>query len=159
LRTPRISTCMGSGLLPVKTVHAVPVSPAWTSLSGKKPPPVGGPATGGGVCAEMRAGERAIAKHNASAASRRQVFFKGVSTTIRVQPVGWLCAARRIFGRLRGFAGTCRKKRLVRLRRKVRNRSNVLPELIFLLLMFVLLVVRCKPWNRFSQPSAAKARW
>jgi hypothetical protein len=28
LRTPRISTCMGSGLLPVKTVQAVPVSPA-----------------------------------------------------------------------------------------------------------------------------------
>ena len=41
--TPRISTCIGSGFVPVNTVHAVAIIPRFTSLSGTNPLLTGGP--------------------------------------------------------------------------------------------------------------------
>ena len=149
LRTPRISTCMDSGALPVKTVQAVPIRPRWTSLSGKKPPPMGGPEGVSGVvwaAAKVEASRSASAAQRLSAARQRQVCFRGVSTTIRVQPAGRLSHSGCYWRRLRGFTRIKRKKRLVRLKNKVRKT------------IIVLLVIPCKPWNKYSQPSAAKAK-
>ena len=91
--TPRISTSIASGLVPVKTVQAVAVMPRRTSLSGKNPPlEGGGPAGAGRVCAcnrpEQTSRSCARISRTISVARRIWVCFTRVSTSIRVQP--WL---------------------------------------------------------------------
>jgi VWFA-related protein len=91
---------MGSGLFPVKTVQAVALRPACTSLRGKNPPPkAGGPAEAGGLCAETRAVNRSAQPAKAKVTIRaregmklgkdkgERVSFRQVFTSIRVQPV------------------------------------------------------------------------
>jgi hypothetical protein len=106
--TPRISTSIGSGLLPEKTVHAVPVRPPCTWLRGKTPPVEGGgpagpspwgteSAAGTGFCARTATGHIRAAWAPASvttiAARRKTVCFRRDSTSIRVQREGWLRAS------------------------------------------------------------------
>jgi hypothetical protein len=106
--TPRISTSIGSGLLPEKTVHAVPVMPARTWLRGKTPPVEGGgpavacawdaeSAAGTGFCARSETGHIKAAWTPASvtttATKRKTVCFRRDSTSIRVQRKGWLQAS------------------------------------------------------------------
>src|ERR1035441_7121545 len=106
--TPRISTSIGSGLLPEKTVHAVPVMPARTWLRGKTPPVEGGgpdvacvrdaeSAAGTGFCARSETGHIKAAWTPASvtttATKRKTVCFRRHSTSIRVQRKGWLQAS------------------------------------------------------------------
>src|SRR3954447_23798604 len=92
-RTPRISTAMGSGLVPLKTVQAVAVMPRLSSLSGKKPPVDGGGEADAWAAAawvatwgKRKAGESATQDNTTSAARRTLVSFRRVPTSIRVQP-------------------------------------------------------------------------
>src|ERR1017187_104962 len=106
--TPRISTSIGSGLLPEKTVHAVPVMPARTWLRGNTPPVDGGgpavacawnaeSAAGTGFCARRETGHiRATwtpASVTATAARRKMDCFRRHSTSIRVQREDWFRAS------------------------------------------------------------------
>ena len=96
--TPRISTSIGSGLSPAKTVQAVAFRPRCTSLSGKMPP-----LDGGGLPAEpvmaLAAGTRSAPwpkpgqQEQRAAHERRQCASRGFpsgefSTSIRVQLAG-----------------------------------------------------------------------
>ena len=97
--TPKISTSIGSGLLPSKTVHAVPVIPRWTLLNGNTPAVEGGGPLAAPLCA-LSATEPASPASSRPAATIRginlianpesqpqnPVSISQVLTSIRVQP-------------------------------------------------------------------------
>src|SRR5580692_8291351 len=86
-RTPRISTCIGSGFDPVNTVQAVAVSPRGTWLSEKNHPSEGdGTAESAGFWAVTAAGKPSTPTPIPSVANPIRMSFRQDLKSIRVQP-------------------------------------------------------------------------